>query len=233
MQPHRPPTDPVARDLIRAARASASGRSVTRRSLLGATLPRRRRHRARRLRAPGPAGGGGVAALKLPTDVSDTDKVVRWANWTAYLDYDEDTKKYPTLEAFIKKTGIKASYTEDIDDNDSYFNKIAPQLRAEAGHRPRHLHLHRLDGQPGHPRPARPAARADPDAARRQPARQPSRTCRSTPAGSTRSPGRAGSPASATTSQGRPRPEVARRPLVRRPQGQDRRAERVPRHRSG
>ena len=38
---------------------------------------------------------------------------VRWGNWTYYLDYDEDTKKYPTLEAFSAKTGIKAKYFED------------------------------------------------------------------------------------------------------------------------
>lgn len=131
MQPLRPPTDPVARDLIRAARASASGRSVTRRSLLGATLLGGAATALGACAPPAPPAGGGVAALKLPTDVSATDKVVRWANWTAYLDYDEETKKYPTLEAFIKKTGIQATYTEDVDDNDSYFNKIAPQLRAK------------------------------------------------------------------------------------------------------
>ncbi len=131
MQPHRLPADPVARDLIRAARASASGRGLTRRSLLGATLLGGAATALGACAPPEPPAAGGAAKLKLPTDVSDTDKVVRFANWTAYLDYDEDTKKYPTLEAFIKKSGIKASYTEDIDDNDSYFNKIAPQLRAK------------------------------------------------------------------------------------------------------
>ena len=62
-------------------------------------------------------------------DKSATDKVVRWANWPAYLDYDEDTKKYPTLEKFQSETGIKATYAEDIDDNDSYYGKIQGQLR--------------------------------------------------------------------------------------------------------
>jgi len=61
-------------------------------------------------------------------DKSDTDKQVRWANWPAYLDYDEDTKKYPTLEQFQEKTGIKASYAEDIDGNDTYYGKIQGQL---------------------------------------------------------------------------------------------------------
>ncbi|MER7071207.1 spermidine/putrescine ABC transporter substrate-binding protein [Terrabacter sp. NPDC000476] len=81
--------------------------------------------------APPLPPAGGKSALKLPTDVSDTEKVVRWANWTAYLDQDENATKYPTLEAFTKRTGIKASYYVDIEDNDSYFNKIAPQLRAK------------------------------------------------------------------------------------------------------
>jgi spermidine/putrescine transport system substrate-binding protein len=91
------------------------------------------------------AGGAGVAAALAacgtgdtgdsakpePTvkDKSATDKVVRWANWPAYLDYDEDTKNYPTLEKFQSETGIKATYAEDIDDNDSYYGKIQGQLK--------------------------------------------------------------------------------------------------------
>ena len=91
------------------------------------------------------AGGAGVAAALAacgtgdtgdsakpePTvkDKSATDKVVRWANWPAYLDYDEESKSYPTLEKFESETGIKATYAEDIDDNDSYYGKIQGQLR--------------------------------------------------------------------------------------------------------
>jgi len=81
--------------------------------------------------APPKPPAGGVAAVKLPTDVSATEKVVNWANWTAYLDMDDEGKTYPTLEAFIKETGIKATYTEDIDDNDSYVSKVRPQLEAK------------------------------------------------------------------------------------------------------
>lgn len=131
MKPLRPPTDPLARGLIRAAQNSARSRTVSRRSLLGGTLLGGAAAALSACAPPDPPAGGGVAAVELPQDVSDTDKVVRWANWTAYLDYDEDAKNYPTLEAFIAKTGIKATYTEDVDDNDSYFNKIAPQLRAK------------------------------------------------------------------------------------------------------
>ena len=121
----RPPADPMTRELIRAATSS----NLTRRSLLG-TAAIGGAAAALAACAPPPPPSGGVAALKLPTDLSATQKVVRWANWTAYLDYDEETKKYPTLEQFIKDTGIAATYSEDIEDNDAYFNKVAPQLRA-------------------------------------------------------------------------------------------------------
>ena len=62
-------------------------------------------------------------------DRSAEDNVVRWANWPAYLDYDEESKTYPTLEKFQETTGIEATYTEDIDDNDTYYAKIQGQLR--------------------------------------------------------------------------------------------------------
>ena len=61
-------------------------------------------------------------------DVSDTEKIVRWANWPLYLDFDEDKKVYPTLKAFEDKFGITATYTEDIDDNNSFYGKVQGQL---------------------------------------------------------------------------------------------------------
>jgi spermidine/putrescine transport system substrate-binding protein len=36
----------------------------------------------------------------------------------------------PTLSAFIEQTGIDVDYFEEIDDNDSYYAKVGPQLRA-------------------------------------------------------------------------------------------------------
>ena len=120
----RPPADPAVAGLVKAASRSAFSRGHLLGGVglgLGAT--------ALSACAP-PAPPATAAALNLPTDVSDTDKVVRWANWTAYLDYDEEAKNYPTLEAFIKETGIQASYTEDIEDNDAYVSKIKPQLQA-------------------------------------------------------------------------------------------------------
>jgi len=76
-------------------------------------------------------GDTGPTAKPEPTveDRSETDKVVRWANWPAYLDYDEEAKTYPTLEKFQEQSGIKATYAEDIDDNDSYYGKVQGQLK--------------------------------------------------------------------------------------------------------
>ncbi|MEJ2578393.1 MAG: spermidine/putrescine ABC transporter substrate-binding protein [Kineosporiaceae bacterium] len=61
-------------------------------------------------------------------DRSKEDKSVNWTNWTLYLDYDEETKTYPSLEAFQTATGIKTTYSEDIEDNASYYAKIQPQI---------------------------------------------------------------------------------------------------------
>ncbi len=54
---------------------------------------------------------------------------VRWGNWPLYLDYDEDTKKYPTLEAFSAESGITAKYFEDYNDNDEFYGKVQAQLK--------------------------------------------------------------------------------------------------------
>jgi len=54
---------------------------------------------------------------------------VRWGNWPLYLDYDEDTKKYPTLEAFSAANGITAKYFEDYNDNDEFYGKVQAQLK--------------------------------------------------------------------------------------------------------
>jgi len=62
-------------------------------------------------------------------DKSKTEKVVNWANWALYLDFDDKTKTYPTLENFQKINGIKATYDEAIEDNDSYYGKIQGQLK--------------------------------------------------------------------------------------------------------
>jgi spermidine/putrescine transport system substrate-binding protein len=76
---------------------------------------------------------GLLAACGTKTKSSGTTSTsggtVRWANWTLYLDYDTATKKYPTLEAFQKQSGIKVSYKEDVNDNDEFYGKVQGQLK--------------------------------------------------------------------------------------------------------
>jgi spermidine/putrescine transport system substrate-binding protein len=55
-------------------------------------------------------------------------KTLRMSNWTLYIDIDEKTKKKPTLEQFKQKTGTTVQYTEDINDNATYFGKIQRPL---------------------------------------------------------------------------------------------------------
>ncbi|MFI5853992.1 spermidine/putrescine ABC transporter substrate-binding protein [Streptomyces parvulus] len=76
-----------------------------------------------------PAAGkteGGVSA----EDRSGKEKRIAFSNWTEYMDVDEAGQRHPTLEAFAKRTGIKVTYTEDINDNSEFFGKIQPQLAA-------------------------------------------------------------------------------------------------------
>ena len=83
------------------------------------------------------AGAGGLSAAGLlaacgggGSSSSAGDKnTVRWGNWPLYLDFDEKTKKYPTLEKFSKETGITAKYLEDYNDNDEFFGKVQAQLK--------------------------------------------------------------------------------------------------------
>lgn len=78
----------------------------------------------------GGTGTGTAGAGAAAEDLSVAEKVVNWANWTLYLDFDDKTRKYPSLQKFSKSTGIKANYSEDIDGNDTYFGKIQAQLAA-------------------------------------------------------------------------------------------------------
>ncbi|MFP5334625.1 MAG: PotD/PotF family extracellular solute-binding protein [Actinomycetes bacterium] len=75
----------------------------------------------------GSAGGTASPGLTPATDLSDSEKVVNWANWTLYLDQDDDGT-YPSLVAFTEQTGIEVNYSEDIDGNDTYYGKIQGQL---------------------------------------------------------------------------------------------------------
>jgi spermidine/putrescine transport system substrate-binding protein len=94
------------------------------RSIIGAMVSRRAV-----LAGAGGLGAAGLLAACGGSDSADSANSVRWGNWPLYLDYDEDTKKYPTLEKFIEQTGIAATYFEDYNDNDEFYGKVQAQLK--------------------------------------------------------------------------------------------------------
>jgi len=77
------------------------------------------------------AASAAPSATPVPTAApTDAPGAVNWANWTYYIDIDDKTKKHPTLDAFTKSTGIEVKYQEVVDDNESFFGTIQPQLQA-------------------------------------------------------------------------------------------------------
>jgi len=94
------------------------------RSIIGAMVSRRAV-----LAGAGGLGAAGLLAACGGSDSADSSNSVRWGNWPLYLDYDEETKKYPTLEKFTEATGIAANYFEDYNDNDEFYGKVQAQLK--------------------------------------------------------------------------------------------------------
>jgi spermidine/putrescine transport system substrate-binding protein len=82
------------------------------------------------------ACGGGSSGIKAASSSTKTTapvkrqlaKTLNFSNWPLYIDVNEKTKKHPTLDAFTKKTGVAVKYTEDINDNQSFFGKIQGPL---------------------------------------------------------------------------------------------------------
>jgi spermidine/putrescine transport system substrate-binding protein len=68
--------------------------------------------------SPG-ATGGTTVAPKLA-------KTLHFSNWTLYIDKKGNT--HPSLDQFQKKYGVHVAYSEDINDNASFFSKIQPDL---------------------------------------------------------------------------------------------------------
>jgi spermidine/putrescine transport system substrate-binding protein len=55
-------------------------------------------------------------------------------NWPLYIDVDEKNKSdHPSLDLFTKRTGIKVKYSEGIQQVDTYFGKIQPELANNQG----------------------------------------------------------------------------------------------------
>jgi spermidine/putrescine transport system substrate-binding protein len=61
------------------------------------------------------------------TDQSARDKRFVISNWPLYID-EPDKGYHSTLQDFEKQTGIKVSYTDDVNDNSEFFAKVKNQL---------------------------------------------------------------------------------------------------------
>jgi spermidine/putrescine transport system substrate-binding protein len=82
------------------------------------------------LSLPGVLAACGGSSSELSSSSSDHTmaKTLRFSNWTLYIDIDEKTKRHPTLDMFKKKYGTTVQYTEDVNDNATYFGKIQGPL---------------------------------------------------------------------------------------------------------
>ena len=60
-------------------------------------------------------------------DITDDLKNINWSNFTLYMPVD-DKGNFTLVESCEKELGINISYTEDIDDNATFFAKIKPLL---------------------------------------------------------------------------------------------------------
>ncbi|MEV6319103.1 spermidine/putrescine ABC transporter substrate-binding protein [Streptomyces sp. NPDC051776] len=96
------------------------------------------------LRAAGAAlalgGVGGVGGCAVPLegksadsgieDFSGEERLVNFSNWPGYIDVGADRDRHPTLETFRRRTGIRVAYTEDVNSNAEFFDRIQRQLKA-------------------------------------------------------------------------------------------------------
>jgi spermidine/putrescine transport system substrate-binding protein len=73
------------------------------------------------------ACGGSSSESAATTTSHKLAKTLRFSNWTLYID-NVKGGGHPTLDQFQKKTGVHVQYTEDINDNASFFGKIQGPL---------------------------------------------------------------------------------------------------------
>jgi spermidine/putrescine transport system substrate-binding protein len=123
----QPPLSPEAAAVLSSMRSGLSRRTLVRGALASGALA----VSGGALVACGTKGAQQTEATCVSEDRSATEKTLIVSNWPQYIDVDEkDESKRPTLAAFEAKTGIKVSYTEDINDNNEFFGKVQNQLTA-------------------------------------------------------------------------------------------------------
>ena len=73
-------------------------------------------------------GGSSKSAATTSGGKQTLAKTLRFSNWTLYIDTNNKKKTHPSLVEFQTKYGTHVQYTEDINDNASYFGKIQGPL---------------------------------------------------------------------------------------------------------
>jgi spermidine/putrescine transport system substrate-binding protein len=72
------------------------------------------------------ASGTAPAVNFDPTTAGDH---INFSNWPLYMDKAHGT--YPSLDQFTKETDITVTYSDEINDNASFFGELQPQLQAD------------------------------------------------------------------------------------------------------
>ena len=73
-------------------------------------------------------GGSSKSAATTSGGKQTLAKTLRFSNWTLYMDTNKKKHTFPSLLEFQKEFGTHVQYTEDINDNASYFGKIQGAL---------------------------------------------------------------------------------------------------------
>jgi spermidine/putrescine transport system substrate-binding protein len=82
------------------------------------------------------ACGGSSSKSSASSSSHKLAKTLNFSNWTLYMDTNKKKHTFPSLIEFQKKYGVHVNYTEDINDNASFFGKIqGPLSRGQSIHR--------------------------------------------------------------------------------------------------
>lgn len=112
------PEDPIVRNIVSMMRRA----QMSRRSLLTGAAVAAAGAGTLAMTGCGSGAGGGV-------DQGDGSAgSIVWGNWTYYMDFDDATGTWPSLDAFMADSNITVDYIEDIDDNNTFYGKIKDQL---------------------------------------------------------------------------------------------------------
>jgi spermidine/putrescine transport system substrate-binding protein len=73
--------------------------------------------------------GGEASPSASAVGGGEPEAELQFANWPLYIDQDDEGNS-PTIQQFEEATGVDVTYTEGIEDNNSFFGTIQPALAA-------------------------------------------------------------------------------------------------------